>query len=83
MIVEWIKQGAVYDGPSAAALTAIEVQPARGLMKPGSSQPIESHRNLCRWNLARYHRPRPLRIKRQSHGRSYRQRPGNRVQRTR
>ncbi len=42
LIVEWIKQGAVYDGPSAAALTAIEVQPARGLMKPGSSQQLKA-----------------------------------------
>lgn len=42
LLVQWIKQGAVYDGPSAAALTAIDVRPARGLMKPGSSQQLKA-----------------------------------------
>ena len=42
LLVDWIKQGAVYDGPTAAALASIEVQPPRGIMKPSSSQQLKA-----------------------------------------
>ena len=42
LLVDWIKQGAVYDGPTAAALTAIEVEPARGLMHAASTQQLKA-----------------------------------------
>ncbi len=42
LLVNWIKQGAIYDGPSAAALSSIEVHPDRGLMKPGSHEQLKA-----------------------------------------
>ncbi len=42
LLVNWIRQGATYDGPTAAALASIDVQPARGLMQPGSQQQLKA-----------------------------------------
>ncbi len=42
LLVDWLKQGALYDGESVAALTAMEVEPASGLMKPTSTQQLRA-----------------------------------------
>ena len=36
VLLEWIRQGATYDGETAPTLASIEVQPSSGTMKPGS-----------------------------------------------
>ncbi len=42
LLVNWIKQGATYDGPTAPVLTAITVEPSRGLLAPGSTQQLKA-----------------------------------------
>ncbi len=38
----WIEQGAIYDGATAPALHALEVQPQRGVLAPGSQQQLQA-----------------------------------------
>jgi hypothetical protein len=42
LVLNWIRQGAAYDGDSAPKLVAIEVQPNRASLKPNSQQPLKA-----------------------------------------
>ena len=42
LLVEWIRQGAVYDGDKATKLTSLEIQPAQGTLGPKSQQPLRA-----------------------------------------
>ncbi|MCC6509272.1 MAG: DUF1549 domain-containing protein [Pirellulaceae bacterium] len=47
LLLNWIKQGAVYDGPTAAQLVTIEVLPARGSMKSGGTEQLQAFANYA------------------------------------
>jgi hypothetical protein len=40
LLLNWIRQGAAYDGAAAPQLTSIDVQPSRGSVKPNSQQQL-------------------------------------------